>query len=106
MIKLWINKWLIIMLRIARAITDLVIIYLSFYLGHKIYFINVPKVCATYQAELSPSLYYIPTADRSLLRLFYLSRQGFSNQTFFKKNLRYRINNQHIRNIGRKGGIQ
>jgi len=69
MIKLWINKWLIIMLRIARAITDLIIIYVSFYFGYKIYFINTPDICALYQAELSPTLYYIPTADRHYLTI-------------------------------------
>ena len=64
MVKLWVNKWLIIFLRVARAIADFAIIYVSFYFGYKIYFINTPGVCALYQAELSPTLYYIPVAER------------------------------------------
>ncbi|RLD11094.1 MAG: hypothetical protein DRI44_04420 [Chlamydiae bacterium] len=64
MVKRWINKWLIISLRVARAIVDFAIIYVAFYLGYKIYFLNQPKICAVYQTELAPTLYYIPTADR------------------------------------------
>jgi len=69
MIKTWINRWLIIMLRIARGIADFAVIYAAFYLGYKIYFINVPKVCAIYQPELSPNLYYIPTAGYNYLTI-------------------------------------
>ena len=69
MVKSWINKWIIILLRIMRGVADFSVIYLSFYLGYKIYFINVPKICAIYQPELSPTLYYIPTGDRHYLTI-------------------------------------
>jgi len=69
MVKLWVNKWLIIFLRIARAIMDFAVIYISFYLGYKIYFLDTPRVCALFQAELSPNLYYIPVAERHYLTI-------------------------------------
>ncbi len=69
MVKKWLNKWLIIILRIIRLFTDFAVIYAAFYLGYKIYFINRPKICALYQAELSPTLYYIPSADRHYLTI-------------------------------------
>ena len=69
MIKIWVNKWIVFSLRVIRVVFDFVIIYLSFYLGYKIYFINVPKICAIYQPELAASLYYIPVADRHYLTI-------------------------------------
>jgi len=69
MINFIVNKWLVIMLRIARVIADFIVIYVAFYLGHKIYFINVPKMCANFQSELSPKLYYIPVADNNYLTI-------------------------------------
>ncbi len=59
------GKLIICLLRSARAVADMIIIYASFYLGYHIYFLNVPDIAAIYCKELYPTLYYLPTPEYS-----------------------------------------
>lgn len=59
------GKWIIYILRLARILVDVTVIYAAFYLGYHIYFLNVPDIAAIYCKELAPTLYYIPVHENN-----------------------------------------
>lgn len=57
------GKWCIYFVRVLRACVDMGIIYVSFYIGYQLYFINVKRIYGLYSPELASSLYYLPLRE-------------------------------------------
>ncbi len=57
------------LLHAARVVIDFAVVYVSFYLGYQIYFLDKPLVWAEYNPELAPTLYFIPSADFHFLTI-------------------------------------
>lgn len=52
-----------------RVVIDFGVVYLSFYLGYQIYFLDKPRIWSECNPELSPRLYFIPSAEYHYLTI-------------------------------------
>mgnify|MGYP000549758626 CR=1 FL=1 len=57
------------LLHSLRVVMDFCVVYVSFYLGYQIYFLDKPRIWAEYNPELSPKLYFIPSAEHHYLTI-------------------------------------
>lgn len=56
-------------LHALRVLIDFGVVYVSFFFGYQIYFLDKPRVWAFYNPELSAKLYYIPSPEYHYLTI-------------------------------------
>ncbi|MCX7847300.1 MAG: sugar transferase [bacterium] len=57
------------LLHALRVVIDFGVVYVSFYFGYQIYFLDKPRIWAVYNPELSPKLYFIPSPEYHYLTI-------------------------------------